>query len=536
MALNLASLNQRMNALLNRVNSIISGLIPVVTSSPLSVVLTNGNSAGTNSINMNNNSINNVVTVASNSTLDLNSNTTSSGIRTNNQITTNSTAFNRRQISSSYYNISDGSSTQTAVVPVSRIFCLGTSTFFDMTNHNDALGLGSLTFQMKRAGVVTNPLIMTNVSTFRSNIVQDISGHIIDQSTLASDTTLNTLKNTQIVTNYGGPSANTALDIYDNGGSRGIRIVPFATNGAYNSLTVLNDSLILSRFRPTGGNIGLTVGLVNSAGTGIRFSSEIPLKGKVEIGAGTSNRITVLDDSDITYPDTTTFNQRIRMIGTTSASRSLSTVSRLGLFDTNGTAGSGEIFLSSTSNEFFYASYTNGFSHAFYINDGTNNNRRFSVNNTSTVQNVPSDTSAAISFTSSQNGFTDNVNAAITYNPSSTIAAIASIILVRRGTYTIPLSVSLINLSNITDMTNVNNHWGLQTNNTTLPFVGLLANSVIKQQNLFVLKGGTNIVTTSSCVFRATSDNTILYFNGYADYVGPTFAGLQYNISWSKHA
>jgi len=301
-------------------------------------------------------------------------------------------------------------------------------------------------------------------------------------------------------------------------------------------LTVLNDSLILSRFRPTGGNIGLTVGLVNSAGTGIRFSSEIPLKGKVEIGAGTSNRINVLDDSDITYPDTTTFNQRIRMIGTTSASRSLSTVSRLGLFDTNGVAGSGEIFLSSTSNEFFYASYTNGISHAFYINDGTNNNRRFSINNTSTVQNVPSDTSAATSFTSSQNGFTDTINAAITYNPSSTISALASIILVRRGTYMITLSISLINLSNITDMTNVNNHWGLQTNSSTLPFVGLLANSVIRQQNLFVLKGGTNIIATTSCIFRATGDNTNIFLNGFTDFIGPTFCQLQYNISWCKIA
>jgi hypothetical protein len=60
MALNLASLNQRYNYLLNLVNSIITGLTPVPTSSNLSDVLTNGNSAGTNDINMNSQDISNV--------------------------------------------------------------------------------------------------------------------------------------------------------------------------------------------------------------------------------------------------------------------------------------------------------------------------------------------------------------------------------------------------------------------------------------------------------------------------------------------
>jgi hypothetical protein len=60
MALNLSSLNQRFNYLLNLVNSIITGLTPVPTSSNLSDVLTNGNSAGTNDINMNSQDISNV--------------------------------------------------------------------------------------------------------------------------------------------------------------------------------------------------------------------------------------------------------------------------------------------------------------------------------------------------------------------------------------------------------------------------------------------------------------------------------------------
>ena len=59
MALNLASLNQRYAYLLNLINQIISGITPVPTSSPLSVVLSNGNSAGTNDINMNTNDIQN---------------------------------------------------------------------------------------------------------------------------------------------------------------------------------------------------------------------------------------------------------------------------------------------------------------------------------------------------------------------------------------------------------------------------------------------------------------------------------------------
>lgn len=57
MSLNLASLNQRYNYLLNLVNSIITGITPVPTSSPLSTVLTNGNSAGTNDIDMNDNKL-----------------------------------------------------------------------------------------------------------------------------------------------------------------------------------------------------------------------------------------------------------------------------------------------------------------------------------------------------------------------------------------------------------------------------------------------------------------------------------------------
>lgn len=57
MSLNLASLNQRYNYLLNLVNSIITGITPVPTSSALSVVLTNGNSAGTNDIDMNDNKL-----------------------------------------------------------------------------------------------------------------------------------------------------------------------------------------------------------------------------------------------------------------------------------------------------------------------------------------------------------------------------------------------------------------------------------------------------------------------------------------------
>jgi len=60
MSLNLASLNQRYNYLLNLVNSIITGLTPVPTSSNLSDVLTNGNSAGTNDIDMNSQDISNV--------------------------------------------------------------------------------------------------------------------------------------------------------------------------------------------------------------------------------------------------------------------------------------------------------------------------------------------------------------------------------------------------------------------------------------------------------------------------------------------
>jgi hypothetical protein len=492
----------------------------------------NSLSVGSGDINMNSNDINNVRTITSDSNLNLNAGASSGGVRTNHQIVTSSTSFDKRQITTSYYNLCDGGSAITSIISTGRIFSLGAQSFFDFTILNNS----SINFLIKRANVNYTPLVMTDVSTFKTNIVQDVMGSSITQSALSSDTTLNTLKNTQIVTNYGGPSANTALDIYDSGGSRGVRIVPFAGNGNYSNLTTLNDSVIVSRFRPPGGNIGLTIGLVDSTGTGIRFSSETSTKGRVQIRAGGSNTITILDDSDISNPDTTTFNQKIRMIGATSASRSLGSVSRLGLFDTNGIAGAGEIFISSTSNEFFYASYTNGNSHSFYVNDGVNNIRRFSISNTSTIQNVPSDTSGATSFTSSQNGFTDNVNASITHNPSTTIAAIASIILTRRGTYTITLSVSLTNVSNITDMTNVNNHWGLQTNSTTLPMVGLLASSVIKQQNLFVLKGGTNIVTTSSCVFRATGDNTLLYFNGFADYAGPTFGELQYNISWSKHA
>ena len=57
MALNLTSLNQRMNYIVNLINQIIAGVFPMPTNSPLSIVLSNGNNAGTNNIDMNDNKL-----------------------------------------------------------------------------------------------------------------------------------------------------------------------------------------------------------------------------------------------------------------------------------------------------------------------------------------------------------------------------------------------------------------------------------------------------------------------------------------------
>lgn len=113
MSLNLASLNQRYNYLLSLVNSIITGLIPVSTSSPLSVVLTNGNSAGTTDINMNNNDILNV------DILDVNGTSTFGNavvLDASNQI--------NRQFTTSYVNFSRTNNT-TFQNADCRIFSLG---------------------------------------------------------------------------------------------------------------------------------------------------------------------------------------------------------------------------------------------------------------------------------------------------------------------------------------------------------------------------------------------------------------------------
>ena len=529
MALNLASLNQRYNYLLNLVNSIISGLIPVVTSSPLSVVLTNGNNAGTNNIDMNNNDIENVDMIESNGYLNLNS---TLGIRSNNPIVTNSTAFDKRQITTSYYNICDGGASQQNIVSTGRIFSLGTATYFDLTLVNNS----SFQILVKRANINYTPLIITDVSTFKTSVVMDTTGSVINQSSIVSDNAINTLKNTRVITNFGGPSATEAFDVYDSSSGRGIRCIPNSPSASYLDLTKLNDSVIASRFRPSGAEMGLTIGLTNSAGTGIRFSSMTPTKGQVEIGAGSTNRINVYDDSDATYPNTTTYNNKIRMLGSTSDSRSINRISRVNLFDTNGTSGTGEIYISSSTNEFSYVSYTSNNRHAFYVNDGVNNNKRFQITNTSTIQNVASDTSSVTTFTSSQNGFTDTINGTKTLPISFAILNQAFFTLDKRGTYMITLSVSLINLSNTNDMVNMNNHYGLSENNTTLPNVGLLANSVMKQQNLRISRGSTNIITTTSCIFRADNDSKIIYFNGFSDYSGSSTGQLQYVISWCKIA
>lgn len=531
MSLNLASLNQRYNALLSLVNSIISGLIPVVTSSPLSVVLTNGNSAGTNDIDMNDNNIDNVVTIESNTNLNLNS---ISGVRTNNNIVTNSPTFNQRQITTSYYNICDGGALQNAVVPTGRIFSLGAGTFFDFTIVNNS----SLNFQVRRANTNFNPLIMTDVSTFKTSIVQDVAGSVINQSSLQSDPTLNTFKNTQIVTNFGGPSANPSLDVYDSGGGgRGLRFVAFANGGNYLPITGANDSVIVSRFRPMGGNIGLTIGLVNSQATCIRFSSETPNKGKVEIGAGSTNRINILDDSDPTFPDTTTFNREIRMVGTTSNSRRISGISRSQFFDINGFGGTGQIFLEGSTDEFSYVCDQVNHRHAFFTNDGINTNKRLTISDTSINQTVATDSTAVTTFTTLQNGFTDVFNSAtIVYPSQSTISGLAFFNLVRVGTYIINLSISLINNNPSNNINNVNNHWGLSENNSTLPSSGLLANSIIRQQGLSVASGGTRITTTTSSIFRATTASKNIFINGFAEYTGSATADLEYVISWVKIA
>ena len=464
-------------------------------------------------------------TIASDANLDLVPNLASSGIRSYHNITMSSTAYDKRQMFASYYNLTDGGSTQTAIIQTGRIFSLGGGIFFDLTIANNS----SLNFLVRRANINYTPLVITENCNFKTNIVQDTPGSIINQTLLSADiTSLNTLKNTQIVTNFGGTSPSPALDVYDIGGSRGIRICPFVGNGAYLNLTKLNDSVIIARFRPTGQNVGLVVGIPDSTGTGIRFSSETSSKGKVEIRAGGSNTINILDDSDVTNPNTTTFNQKIRMIGNTTDSRTLNDVSILNMA-TDGSTITGSIAPLSSGSELSYKIPTANKSHGFYTNDI----RRVQITDTSLIQNIPTDTTDVTTFTDRQNGFTDTYSNSYTEPSTTAIANKAIIILEQRGTYMITLNVTIQN-TNLTGNAFAGYYWGL-SENFSLPTNGLLVSSYVRHQKM-TLDSNSIITNSTSCIFRSVIDFKTIRFNGFVTLSGISQVELSFTISWVKIA
>ncbi len=349
MALNLASLNQRYNYLLSLINSIISGIIPVPTSSTLAVVLTNGNNAGSSNINMNGQDLQNLKTVNSqnnqnltvdgqgtahiimktaginrvtvndtgiinvhghtiqnsslidsqnNQNLTVEGRGTGSVILKSNNVNRLTVASNgivtipgqiiTPTVQSSGILYLDGTSIQMSTGTVQRIGIAsnGTTTFFNPI-------IMSANQNITQSGTLTNTFGATSLLA-NTNLSFPTGTGIISQSiTNATDT--NMLKRTNIEIN-GGTAAgtpNSGFTVTDNtsgADNRGFLVAPNCSLGAFNNTVEAGDTAICSR--NAGGNSSALVLTTHSPNRcGIRLNSKVSTAPNIGIILGASGSI-----------------------------------------------------------------------------------------------------------------------------------------------------------------------------------------------------------------------------------------------------
>lgn len=200
----------------------------------------------------------------------------------------------------------------------------------------------------------------------------------INQETNSSN--YNSLKRTWIVTNL-GDNAQESLSIHDSNG-RGFIFAPRVTSSAYHPLSSIGDAVIANRYRPPGEGVGIVIALQNSNNTGIKLSSPAVNTGSITLRQGST---TIVIDEGATNP--ISINNKIKLVGSTAASRQLEGISTLNLTDTLG--GSQYFNMMLVGNETRYINYLNGQVHSFWTHNGSVHQTKLLIEHNQSQLNTP---------------------------------------------------------------------------------------------------------------------------------------------------
>lgn len=423
------------------------------------------------------------------------------------------------------------------------------------------------------------------------------TGLITQATPVSLSTTMNTLRMTNIISNYAGPSPLSTCQIYDGSSiGRGFLFIVNAQGGNYNPIVQANDALITTRFRPTGEGVGITIAAQCSVGCGMRVYSPTDPQAQLTLRTGTS---TIVMSNYATNP--ISVNDRIYMGNTTLATRRVDNVSVLNLFDTSNSTGVMEMLVDSPSSTVQYRSLTNNFYHLFYVTNGSSiTNSRFTIadGNVSTIgcpfhvrtattttrlefnpqtdgstdffgtnssslnssiniklrnssnsiittqvfsptlitENVPTTTSSVTPSLSSQNGYIGtNVYSSGAITSSTTIANFFSFTFTDVGTYTVSVNRQL---SNSDGSTITVNQWysgfSASINTIDLPSGGsLYSTSTLRQYSFTILASTDLALGACSMVLRINAPNTTIYYNGFISHTA-TNLGLRVMMSYAK--
>lgn len=429
------------------------------------------------------------------------------------------------------------------------------------------------------------------------NLTQATGTGVITQADPTSGSLLvNRLRPTFILSNYGASSAvPTAVD-YDIANGRGLNYVVNAPAGSYNSIVGANDAIIVTRFRPAGESIGLSLCTTNSPANGIRISSANTASAQITLRTDTS---TIVMSNTATNP--ISVNDRIYMGGTTTSTRRVDNVSVLNLFDTSNTNGRLEVLVDSPTQQVQYRSITNAFYHTFYVtNTSSITNARFTIadgnvatigtnfhvrssttttrlefntdvsgvtdflgtnsssldstinvklrNNAGAVittqvftptlitENVPTNTTSVTPTLSSQNGFVNsNVYTSGTITSGTTIGNYFSITLPDVGTYSITANRQLTNSDGST--ITINQIYTGFSNNTTalyMPSSGSFYATSSQRQYGFTITALTDLPDGSTnMILRTNASNTTIYFNGFISHTATNLT-MSVLTTWTK--
>jgi len=429
------------------------------------------------------------------------------------------------------------------------------------------------------------------------NLTMATGTGIITQADPTSGSSLvNRLRSSFILSNFGAPSALPTTAEYDSASGRGLNYIVNATAGAYNPIVGVNDCIVVTRFRPAGESIGLSLCTTNSPANGIRISSANSTSAQITLRTDTS---TIVMSNTAINP--ISINDRIYMGGTTTSTRRVDNVSILNLFDTSNTSGRLEVLVDSPTQQVQYRSITNAFYHTFYVtNTSSITNARFTIadgnvatigtnfhvrstttttrlefntdvsgvtdflgtnsssldstinvklrNSAGTIittqvytpalitENVPTNTTSVTPSLASQNGsIGSNLYTSGVITSGTTINNFFSITFPNVGTYSLTLVKQLTN-SDGSQITINQIYIGLSDNTTTLymPSSGsYFATSTDRRYN-FTVPALTDLPTGSvNMILRINASNTIVYFNGFVDHTATNLT-MTVLATWTK--